>query len=447
MSDLSRAIEVGRQSHSCPWLTTARHVEQFDYYHPTNGILVKPCCSLRPRDPKHFELGTQESNIQRMIGQFEQGQWPDECSVCRGEERDSMISERLRGFETFIDRPEALETVIHLHIKFSNLCNLACRVCNSTESTTYGRKIEERDPDIFTQQDITLHQDWPLLLDYIEQIISRNPAVRICLIGGETTLAPGLEVFAAWLTERNYIQNIKLAFTSNMLNMPDHVLELGKNSQEMVISASLDSTNENFHYVRWPGTWNKATATVDKILAYRRTHGARIMLQVCPNFNTNNVFYFDDFLDYWSDHEYDSMMVFNLYAPSVFRIDTLPAYIRPHLIERLSRCQQHRFFSSQKDSDLVLSWLTTTIERLQDFTNINDELWMRYLRINAEFDHVTGTSIWDYNARLADLLTDEDAAFYRTAVDAAARHRLSKQPGLLFADNNPTWQKIRVFQP
>jgi hypothetical protein len=84
---------------------------------------------------------------------------------------------------------------------------------------------------------------------------------------------------------------------------------------------------------------------------------------------------------------------------------------------------------------------------LQDFTNINDELWMRYLRINAEFDHVTGTSIWDYNARLADLLTDEDAAFYRTAVDAAARHRLSKQPGLLFADNNPTWQKIRVFQP
>lgn len=382
-----------------------------------------------------------------MIDQFDQGQWPDECSVCHQEEQDGMISERLRGFETFIDRPEALDTIVHLHIKFSNLCNLACRVCNSTESTTYGRKIEDRDPAIFTQQDITLHPDWPLLLDYMEKIIESNQSIRICLVGGETTLAPGLEVLAVWLTEKNYLQRIRFAFTSNMLNMPDHVLDMGRQAKEMVISASLDSTHDNFHYVRWPGTWNKATATVHKILDYRRTHGGKIMLQVCPNFNTNNVFYFDDFLDYWADHEYDFMMVFNVYAPSIFRIDALPAYVRPHLIRRLERCLQHRFFSGTNHSELVMSWLTTTMERLSDFSNVNDELWIRYLRINAEFDHVTGTSIWDYNDRLADLLSEKDAAFYRAAVQDAVRFRFSKQPGLLFSDRSPEWQKIRVNQP
>lgn len=381
-----------------------------------------------------------------MIDQFDQGQWPDECSVCHQEEKDGMISERLRGFETFIDRPEDLDSIVHLHLKFSNLCNLACRVCNSTESTTYGRKILDYDPAIFTQQDITLHKDWPQFLDYMEKIIASNQSIRICLVGGETTLAPGLKVLATWLAEKNYLQNIRFAFASNMLNMPDDVLDMGRQAKEMVISASLDSTHENFHYVRWPGTWRKATATVQKILDYRQTRGGKIVLQICPNFNVNNVFYFDDFLDYWVDHEYDYMLVFNVYAPSIFRIDVLPAYVRPHLILRLERCLQHRFFSGTNHSVLAMSWLKTTIERLKDFSNANDELWTRYLRINAEFDHVTGTDIWNYNDRLANLFCEKDAAYYRAALHNSALFRFSAQHGFVYSDRKLNWQPMRVNQ-
>lgn len=444
MSDAATAIDLGRKTHRCPWLHTARHIEQFDYYHPTKGILVKPCCSLRPNRPDDFELTSNraEHNIQRMIKEFEQGMWPKECQVCEKEEFEGMISERLRAFDTPLHSIDAANTRRHLHVKFSNLCNLACRVCNSTESTLYGRKIEDRDPALFTQVDISEHTDWPQLLDYLEKEIHSIPNVRLCLVGGETTLAPGVDTLANWLIDNDYLRRIHIAFASNMINMPDSILDIGRQCASMTISASLDSTHENFHYVRWPGTWRRATDTVDKILKYRQEHQCKIILQICPNFNINNIFYFDDFLDYWSEHEHDMMLVFNLYAPSVFRIDTIPNYIRPHLIERLQRCLDHRFFAHSGYSEPVRFWLSTTIDRLLDFSNVNLEMWHRYLLVNAEFDQVTNTSIWTYNARLADLFSDSDRQFYQQVLARPRSNRLTRNPGILFDDNDSKWREI-----
>lgn len=446
MFDPLEAIEAGKKTHMCPWLSTARHIEQFDYYHPTKDILVKPCCSLRPQDPKDFQLdtGTAELNISRMARQFEQGQWPVECQVCHREEQQGMISERLRAFEADIARPEAMKEIRHIHLKFSNLCNLACRVCTTTESTLYGKTVETQDPSVFTQADITQHRDWSLLLDYIEPKILADDRIKLCLVGGETTLAPGITLLGQWLIDKGYINRVEFVLSSNMINIPDRLLDLFRQSASVIIAASLDSTHDNFHYVRWPGTWQKATATVNKVLAYRRETGANITLQVSPNFNINNIFYFDDFLDYWSEHEYDAMMVFNVYAPEVFRVDTIPAYIRPVLLERLRACLTHRFFDQPRETKPVASWLATTIERLSDHTNSDQSLWDRYLVVNAEFDHLTNTRLWDYNSRLAETMSAEDMAYYREALARAATTRLTEKPGMLFDDRSPQWQMIPI---
>lgn len=440
------AIEAGKKTHMCPWLSTARHIEQFDYYHPTRDILVKPCCSLRPQDPKDFQLdtGTAEKNIARMAQEFNQGQWPKECLVCHQEEDQGMISERLRAFEANIARPKAMSAIRHIHIKFSNLCNLACRVCTTTESTLYGRTVETQDPSVFTQEDISQHRDWSLVLDYIEPRILSSDSIKILLVGGETTLAPGIQVLAQWLTDRGYISRVEFVFSSNMLNMPDRLLDLLAKSAKVTIAASLDSTYDNFHYVRWPGTWQRVTATVDKILAYRRDHGVDIHMQISPNFNINNIFYLDDFLDYWSDHEYDSMMVFNVYAPAVFRIDTLPAYIRLELLQRLKACLDHRFFSQNRDTKAVMSWLVTTIERLSDLSNVDQTLWNQYLVVNAEFDHVTGTRLWDFNSRLVQVMSRDDIEYYHQALERAERFRVTEKPGMLFDRDSSQWDLIPI---
>lgn len=446
VSDPLARIETGKNTHFCPWLRTARHIEQFDYYHPTKDILVKPCCSLRPADPQDFQLdtGTAEQNISRMATEFEQGRWPRECQVCFKEEQQGMISERLRAFEANIHRPDAMQAIRHLHLKFSNLCNLACRVCNSTESTTYGRKVETRDPAIFTQPDISEHRHWPILLEYIEKHILADDRIKLCLVGGETLLAPGIDVLGQWLIDKGYINRIDLVFSTNMLSIPDRVLDLSRQSASVIVCASLDSTHDNFHYVRWPGTWDKATAALQKLSRYREEHETNITLQISPNFNINNIFYLDDFLEYWSDHHYDTMLVFNLYAPEVFRIDTLPVRLRPRLLERLRACLDHRFFTQSRDTHTVRSWLMTTIDRLSDYTNENLEMWNRYLVVNAEFDHITETSIERYNSRLAELFSQQDRDLYQWALARAGSKRLTSSPGILFDNANPQWQQISI---
>jgi len=445
VSDPLHSIKAGQQSHRCPWLDASRHIEQFDYYHSSKDILVKPCCSLRPQDPKDFQLdtGTAEHNIQRMRYEFSQGHWPKECQVCWKEEQEGMISERLRAFETF-NINELPNRVHHVHIKFSNFCNLACRVCNTTESTTYGKIIANQDPEVFTQKDISEHIHWPLLLSYLHEVIKKGNKITLCLVGGETTLAPGFMTIGQWLIDQELIGKVRLAVSSNMLQMPDRLLDLFRRSSGTVIAASLDSTHDNFHYVRWPGSWKKVTETLTKISDYRSLHDAKIELQVSPNFNINNIFYFDDFLDYWSDNTYDSMQVFNVYAPEVFRIDTIPTYMRPPLIDRLRACVDHRFFDGTRHSKLVMSWLLTTIQRLEDFSNADARLWDRYLVVNAEFDYLTNTSLWTHNSRMADLMSLEDRTFYERSQEQAKTKRLTQQPYLLFDTNHTQWQQIPI---
>lgn len=445
VSDTLKIIDSAKRTHSCPWLSSARHIEQFDYYHSTKDILIKPCCSLRPEDPKDFQLdtGTGEQNIQRMKTQFEQGTWPVECQVCKKEEQDGMISERIRAFEFMQDFPGVMEKRLEIHLKFSNLCNLACRVCLTTESTTYGRTYSAEDPEFFTQADISLHANWSVLLDYLEKHILQDRWIELCLIGGETTLTPGTYVLGDWLRDKGYSGRINLAFASNMMNIPDRLFELFDHYRSVTISASLDSTHDNFHYVRWPGTWSKATNTVSRVLE-RKKQGSSIRLQVCPNFNINNVFYFDDFLDHWADHDFDLMLIFNFYAPEVFRIDTLPDYIRPALIERLTRCLDHRFFSQKKNIEKVRAWLLTTIERLNDKTNIKPMVWQRYLAANAEFDLVTETSIWHYNSRLGDLMSHSDRDYYHRAYEQARIYRITSEPAALFTSTHSRWAMIPV---
>jgi len=445
VSDVSTFIKSAKSTHACPWLESARHIEQFDYYHPTKDILIKPCCSLRPQDPRDFQFdtGTGEANIKRMQEEFAQGQWPRECQVCRQEEQDGMISERIRAFEFIRDNPGVMEKRIEVHLKFSNFCNLACRVCYPTESTTYGRTYDSTNPAVFTQPDISEHKHWPMLLDYLEKLILGDRWIQLCLVGGETTITPGTYALGAWLQEKGYIGKLNLALASNMMNIPDKLFDLFDQFKSVVVSASLDSTNDNFHYVRWPGTWDKATATVTRILERKRT-GSPIRLQICPNFNINNVFYFDDFLDYWADNEFDIMLIFNLYSPEVFRIDTLPPYIRPLLLARLKSCLDHRFFRKHQHTQKVRSWLTTTIDRLSDYSNWKSFLWDRYLVANAEFDHSTNTSIWIHNSRLGDLISAHDHSYYEQAFQMSKDRRLTDETAILQTSVHSRWDMIPI---
>lgn len=445
VSNILKTVESAKSTHACPWLESARHIEQFDYYHPTKDILIKPCCSLRPKDPRDFQLdtGTGEANIKRMQAEFEQGHWPTECQVCRQEEQDGMISERIRAFEFMADYPRVMEQRIEIHIKLSNFCNLACRVCYPTESTTYGRTYDKDDPVVFTQPDISEHKHWPVLLDYLEKRILGDRWIDLCLVGGETTITPGTYALAEWLQEKGYIGKLNLALSSNMMNISDKLFDLFDLFKTVTVSASLDSTHDNFHYVRWPGTWDKATHTIECILE-RKRKGSPIRLQICPNFNINNVFYFDDFLDYWADNQFDLMMIFNFYAPEVFRIDTLPPYIRPALLGRLKSCLDHRFFYQQQQTQKVRSWLMTTIDRLSDEGNFNPLVWQRYLVANAEFDYSTDTSLWIYNSRLGDLFSPDDRIYYEQAFQMAQSRRLTDETAMLFTSVHPRWDMIPI---
>jgi sulfatase maturation enzyme AslB (radical SAM superfamily) len=60
-----------------------------------------------------------------------------------------------------------------------------------------------------------------------------------------------------WIDRRNLHSRLNLHITSNFTKVDNSWLEIFEKFNRIHISASIDSTNANFNYVRWPANFNK----------------------------------------------------------------------------------------------------------------------------------------------------------------------------------------------
>lgn len=158
-------------------------------------------------------------------------------------------------------------------IRFSNLCNLKCRSCGPTFSTTWhsdnvallGEDWAKRNP-ILTYAGRTKTDMLDQLLehlDYVEQIY---------FAGGEPLIMEEHYIILDELVKRkkfNVILNYNTNFTQLSLKNK-HVLDYWKQFDTVFVGASLDASYERAAYIRHGTNW--------KIIEANR----RLMIQECP---------------------------------------------------------------------------------------------------------------------------------------------------------------------
>lgn len=119
----------------------------------TNGT-VRPCCMARIDDKGElgewnkldYKEGIVTTKHLQTRSLMKQGKWPKCCTICKDQESQGVQSFRQTSLEQFghIDRHKL--NVQYLDIKFTNTCNLACRMCKPSDSS----QLEE----LYTHQKI-----------------------------------------------------------------------------------------------------------------------------------------------------------------------------------------------------------------------------------------------------------------------------------------------------
>ena len=202
------------------------------------------------------------------------------CNVCWKDEEHSGRSIRKRYVDKFshlvnedIHNPQ----IKYLDLKLSNECNLACRMCDYTNSNLILKDVKE-----IQKRNLTLPENWEKSPTHesmmnekgikvapkhiIDEIYSLLPQLRVLkLTGGEPTVSPEvLKLFEICIDE-GYAKNLKLNITTNGTKFNSRFLEKIKHFKDVHLNISCDGYDKVYNYIRYPFNWNKFAERIDDI--------------------------------------------------------------------------------------------------------------------------------------------------------------------------------------
>ena len=221
----------------------------------------------------------------------------------------------------------------YLDIRFSNVCNLKCRICTPKLSSSWYQDgvamgMASRDPAL-----IRATEDPQVLWDQILPLIPK--AERFHFAGGEPlVMEEHYQLLDMLLEEKMY--DVRLTYNTNLSRFrykEYDVMEMWKQFSNIHVRASLDGMGERGDYMRKGQKW-------DQIVSNRER-----MLKECPHVefcilatvNIMNVLHMPDFYREWVERGYirPSEIHLNiLFEPEYYNIRGLPLRLKKRVEEK-----------------------------------------------------------------------------------------------------------------
>ena len=312
-----------------------------------------PCCFASDRYP----VGDLNQNsmaevfnndkMKKMRVNMLSGQKCKECAKCYDQEESGFFSLRLSSNKHFghniplVDstKPDGTTDFVmkYWDIRFSNICNFACRSCGTWFSSNWYEdhiKINGSPPGHAKIIKVGRHAD-----DMWEQVLENiDFAEQFYFAGGEPLI---MEEHYRILKEldRRKAYHVRLIYNTNFskLKFKDmDVLELWNKFDSVSIGASLDAEGPRAELMRTGTKW-------DQTIANRKR-----MLQVCPQVDfyisptvsIHNALHVVDFHKNWVDQGFIKPQDFNfnlLQMPTWQRMDILPIEFKEQIKEKYTK--------------------------------------------------------------------------------------------------------------
>lgn len=192
------------------------------------------------------------------------------CHYCKLNEEKSLPSPRVEESDRWTRKglkdtySEPFGKIVSLGIRFSNLCNFACRTCKPSASTAWIKDAKFLNPSGNYKKIIAAPKSSPL----VDQVVPLLKAglERIYFAGGE----PLLEVEHYELLElivKDY-PKLALEYDTNLsiLNLgKKNVLELWEKCENLYISVSLDGFGRKGEYIRSGLDWDELLKNLEAV--------------------------------------------------------------------------------------------------------------------------------------------------------------------------------------
>jgi MoaA/NifB/PqqE/SkfB family radical SAM enzyme len=402
--------------------------------HPFTGLAtredgsVKACCRSHPVGNiqcQSLEEIWNNKTMTRIRQQVLNDERPAECAPCFALEDQGVESLRQRHIKGNIPEarinlyPNALDHLRNdftmpfefptMEIKLNNLCNLKCRMCNPTDSTSWNDwdQVEEfydkegnyisdnvRTLNLIRKPYLDKFEDNPNWWESFEKLLPYFRRVEFA--GGEPLMDPQHFRILDMLKPYGHQIEIKYATNGTTLGISKGrtVHDYWPYFRSVAVNVSIDGIGNVYDYIRGNGDWNKVVDNVKEIQAISnisRVVGA-VAVQV------SNVLILDkmieEFLDKLNIVFYTNMVNY----PNVLSAQVLPGPLKNLAITRLLNVQDRLSgFKLVQEHPMLLNLTRGQIQGVINYLNANDQSdkWQDCVEFNRRLDATRQQSFTD----------------------------------------------------
>jgi MoaA/NifB/PqqE/SkfB family radical SAM enzyme len=330
---------------------------------------IKPCCRFSP-DEEIVEATSDQfkkgDNLKKIFNGFEyrnlrekmlSGKMIKGCYKCYLEENSGGVSIRQGAYNDFKHLLNSdFEPILKfLEIGFSNICNLKCRTCSSTLSTSWS-KDEILAKTLFNEIKIKKQKNKSNKFFFQDEDLQNLKHVKF--VGGEPMLNPEFLPFLEKLVELKVNKNCILELFTNSSYFPDNrVVNNLVLFEGARIHLSVDGYGEKNDYIRHFSKWNKVDDVIGKWLDVR-ANNKNISIQLEVAVSIYNIIYFEDLLDWWIEKnnkikngECRIHMIF-VFSPEYLSARNIPEDLKMKIKDIIKR-----LISKYKNYEHIIFWL------------------------------------------------------------------------------------------
>lgn len=372
---------------------------------------VYPCCLSDPSKGSLGNLGSKSLdsiwNSDELIAMRRDIRFGQKmasgCNYCYQQDKASKSSARQRYnhfFGELVDEDliNGLKPQLklkYLDFRFSNLCNLKCRTCNESYSSSWGR--DSRKLGIKKNKVMSSDTRSKLLDFYFSQI---ENVEKIYFAGGEPLLIEHHYRALEKLIElKKYNTHLFYSSNASVLRFEKwDVVKLWQNFKNIIFTVSIDHVEDKFDILRSGASW---TTTLNNI-AYIKQYAPHV--KIIPNLTLSNMNVLDlaEILEVLVekgliDKEVPTNFMINtVYTPDYFHVSVLTPGLRNEAIKNIQQFRK-KIFQSKK---IILHQLNVVLNEL---TEDRSHLVDTFVQKTMEIDKIRNESFFEIFGKLKSL--------------------------------------------
>ena len=235
--------------------------------HDADTSLVAPCCAATGTLVDNSQVNFDTNPLLLRLRQENQaGIASKECSTCWDQEKYTGRSLRTSSIEYYHDSlhtPYQVSGLQQLDWNVEPICNAKCIICSSYHSSAWAAEDQKFDPDYALPIRTASQARGNSIIDAIDF----STLKRVYFNGGEPVLSQDPELILQRLADSGSLETTQIAFNMNGSCMPsDQMIALLKQAARVNVFFSIDGTEQQFEYIRYPLKWNTVKDNIDKIM-------------------------------------------------------------------------------------------------------------------------------------------------------------------------------------